>query len=75
MHPTQVPTAAPHGHSSFAAAAYAKQDQEDAQEFLQYLLDHAHLVRGSSASWLFLLRASGSRLSEWMRDVLKGYGR
>lgn len=44
---------APAGHrpvpvqaASFAhhAAAYAKHDQEDAQEFLHYVLDTAHLV-------------------------------
>lgn len=45
LHCRQVPSAGPRGRTSFAAAAYAKQDQEDAQEFLQYLLDHAHLVR------------------------------
>ena len=51
--PWQVPTASARGHSSFAAAAYAKQDQEDAQEFLQYLLDHAHLVGGpASIPWV-----------------------
>lgn len=41
----KVATAAARGRSSFAAAAYAKQDQEDAAEFLQYLMDHAHLVQ------------------------------
>ncbi len=46
-----VPTGASRGgrQSAFAASAFAKQEQEDAQDFLHYLLDQVHLVSGMSA--------------------------
>ncbi len=54
------PVAVQAGAAALHAAAYAKHDQEDAQDFLHHVLDKAHLVRQLSFP-LSLFRSLGSR--------------